>query len=158
MLFLFKDSLIIEINKKFIDDFLTKLKIYKLRSQVKIEEINDLSSFIILRSSKYHSMEQGSIITNSDYIEYIDPRNMKLGHRILLKNKFVDRITKNKDFELGDIKEYHRIMIQNLIPNSISDLVINKSLLLENNFDHINALDWDKGCYIGQEKYSSHEI
>ena len=42
-------------------------------------------------------------------------------------------------------------MIQNLIPNSISDLVVNKSLLLENNFEHINALDWDKGCYIGQE-------
>ena len=27
----------------------------------------------------------------------------------------------------------------------------NKSLLLENNFDTINAIDWDKGCYGGQE-------
>ena len=42
-------------------------------------------------------------------------------------------------------------MIKNLIPNSINDLIINKSLLLENNFDHINALDWNKGCYVGQE-------
>ena len=27
----------------------------------------------------------------------------------------------------------------------------NKSLLLENNFENINAIDWDKGCYVGQE-------
>ena len=42
-------------------------------------------------------------------------------------------------------------MTQNIIPNSTNDLIINKSLLLENNFDQINALDWNKGCYVGQE-------
>ena len=31
------------------------------------------------------------------------------------------------------------------------DLEINKSVLLEYNFDSINAIDWDKGCYVGQE-------
>ena len=43
------------------------------------------------------------------------------------------------------------LMIKNLVPDSINDLKINKSLLLENNFDAINAIDWDKGCYVGQE-------
>jgi hypothetical protein len=42
-------------------------------------------------------------------------------------------------------------MIRNLIPDSTKDLEINKSLLLENNFDSINAIDWEKGCYVGQE-------
>ena len=42
-------------------------------------------------------------------------------------------------------------MVQNVIPNSLKDLVVNKSLLLENNFEQINALDWEKGCYVGQE-------
>ena len=27
----------------------------------------------------------------------------------------------------------------------------NKSLLLENNFDNLNSISWDKGCYVGQE-------
>ena len=48
-------------------------------------------------------------------------------------------------------KEYQKIMVQNVIPNSLKDLVVNKSLLLENNFEQINALDWEKGCYVGQE-------
>ena len=42
-------------------------------------------------------------------------------------------------------------MLENLIPDSTQDLIVNKSLLLENNFDKINALDWEKGCYVGQE-------
>ena len=27
----------------------------------------------------------------------------------------------------------------------------NKSLLLENNFENLNSISWDKGCYVGQE-------
>ena len=42
-------------------------------------------------------------------------------------------------------------MIKNLVPYSTKDLKINKSLLLENNFEAINAIDWEKGCYVGQE-------
>ena len=41
--------------------------------------------------------------------------------------------------------------MKNLVPNSTTDLIENKSLLLENNFQNINAIDWNKGCYIGQE-------
>ena len=43
------------------------------------------------------------------------------------------------------------ILMKNLIPYSPEDLEENKSLLLENNFQNINAISWDKGCYVGQE-------
>ena len=42
-------------------------------------------------------------------------------------------------------------MIQNKVPYSVFDLQENKSLLLENNFDNINAISWTKGCFVGQE-------
>ena len=147
----FKDSFLIEINKKFFDDFIAKLKLYKLRSRIDIEEINYLTSLIIINKSDDNAPEEGLIISNDEYIEYVDPRDINLGHRILIKNELVDKLINSDQFILTDIKEYQKIMIQNLIPNSINDLVINKSLLLENNFEQINALDWDKGCYIGQE-------
>ncbi len=41
--------------------------------------------------------------------------------------------------------------MKNLIPFSPNDLFINKSLILENNFEKINAIDWKKRCYVGQE-------
>jgi len=46
---------------------------------------------------------------------------------------------------------YKEILMKNLVPNSADDLIVDKSLLLENNFDNLNAIDWDKGCYVGQE-------
>ena len=42
-------------------------------------------------------------------------------------------------------------MIKNLVPFSHYDLEENKSLLLENNFENLNSISWDKGCYVGQE-------
>ena len=41
--------------------------------------------------------------------------------------------------------------MKNLIPFAANDMVVNKSLLLENNFENLNAIDWEKGCYVGQE-------
>ena len=49
------------------------------------------------------------------------------------------------------IKDYNQKRIENFIPDSLLDLEINKSVLLEYNFDSINAIDWNKGCYVGQE-------
>ena len=50
-----------------------------------------------------------------------------------------------------NFKIYRELLINNLIPFSPEDLIVNNSLLLENNFDNINAIDWNKGCYVGQE-------
>ena len=37
------------------------------------------------------------------------------------------------------------------MPNPDLDLEIEKSFLIENNFEFINAIDFKKGCYVGQE-------
>ena len=37
------------------------------------------------------------------------------------------------------------------LPDGTKDMVVEKTILLEANFDALNGLDWDKGCYMGQE-------
>ena len=37
------------------------------------------------------------------------------------------------------------------VPDGSRDLVPEKSLLLESGFDELNGIDWQKGCYVGQE-------
>ena len=37
------------------------------------------------------------------------------------------------------------------VPDGSRDLVLEKSILLEAGFDELNGVDWQKGCYIGQE-------
>ena len=142
--FVFKhdDSFLIEIHQKYFDTFYNKLKIYKLRSDVEFSENTDLLSFIVFSENNL-SFSNSTILFN-------DPRNNNLGKKIFLNKKSQDqKIFFNlKELEYENYKE---ISMKNLIPHTPDDLIENKSLLLENNFQNINAIDWNKGCYIGQE-------
>ena len=131
-------SYFFEVNDKFYNNLLAKLKIYKLRSNIEIEEINEFFSYSIFNID-YDS--QHIILHN-------DPRNINLGKKLILKNKTLP--TGNNLEEINET-EYHEILISNKTPYSPIDLLENKSLLLENNFDNLNAIDWNKGCYVGQE-------
>jgi folate-binding protein YgfZ len=51
----------------------------------------------------------------------------------------------------ADFGEYDRLRLGLGIPDGSRDLVLDKSILLESGFDELNGVDWDKGCYIGQE-------
>ena len=127
-----------ETDKKFYKNLLAKLKIYKLRSEIQIEEINDLFSYSIFNINYNH---KSIILIN-------DPRNINIGKKLIVNNEIAI-----SDREINKISEtkYHEILIKNRIPYSPFDILENKSLLLENNFDNLNAIDWDKGCYVGQE-------
>jgi folate-binding protein YgfZ len=51
----------------------------------------------------------------------------------------------------GILSEWHYVRIKNNIPYPYNDLDKEKSFIIENNFEKINAIDFNKGCYIGQE-------
>ncbi len=133
-----KGNYFFETNKKFYINLLNKLKIYKLRSEINIEEVSDLYSYSTF-----------NLIYESDKIIFLnDPRNSNLGKKLILDHeiKIID-----SNIQKINETEYHEILIENTIPYSPFDILENKSLLLENNFDNLNAIDWNKGCYIGQE-------
>ncbi len=139
--FIFKkdDNYIIETHSLFYETLLKKLKLYKLRSKILINEITNLCSYSVF----------GDLNNNFNFIIFCaDPRNNKIGNKLICKSKD-SKILNN--FNEIDEKKYHEILIQNTIPLSHFDLVENKSLLLENNFENLNSISWDKGCYVGQE-------
>ena len=137
-----EDYYLLEINEKFFESFFAKLKIYKLRSKVEFKENIDLASFVFF--CKNHPPIGKNINL------YSDPRNVNLGTKAYLakKSNDLEMITNLRELSFDFYKEK---LMKNLVPNSPIDLIENKSLLLENNFQNINAIDWDKGCYIGQE-------
>ena len=134
-----KEKFVFELHDIFYEKFLQKLNMYKLRSNINIEEIETLYSFIIF----------GKLKTNNHYkILNLDPRNNNIGKKLI---QYDPSIKFNEEIIEIDEKKYHEILIQNKIPYSPFDLEKNKSLLLENNFNNINAISWTKGCFIGQE-------
>lgn len=139
--FIFKqdERYLLETHSFFYEKLLKKLNLYKLRSKVYIKEVYSLHSYSVFGDLQ---KDQDTLIFN------IDPRSTNIGLKLIhLKKdpKILDGF--------NDISEekYHEILIQNLVPLSHYDLEENKSLLLENNFENLNSISWDKGCYVGQE-------
>ena len=134
-----KEKYFFEVNDIFYENFLNKLNMYKLRSNINIEEIKLFYSFIIFRELE---------INNHYEILNFDPRNNNIGKKLI---QYDPLIKFNEKIIEIDEKKYHEILIKNKVPYSPFDLQENKSLLLENNFDNINAISWNKGCFVGQE-------
>ena len=139
--FIFKEDkkYLLETHSFFFEKLLKKLNLYKLRSKIHIKEVYNLYSYSVFGDLQ---KDQDTLIFN------IDPRNVNIGLKLIhLKKdpKILD------DFNNISEEKYHEILIQNLVPLSHYDLEENKSLLLENNFENLNSISWDKGCYVGQE-------
>jgi tRNA-modifying protein YgfZ len=138
-IFMKDERYLIETHFFFYEKLLKKLNMYKLRSKVHVNEVNNLYSYSVFGDLK---KDQDTFIFN------IDPRNANIGIKLI-------HLKKNPEIlnSLNEINEekYHEILIQNIVPLSHYDLEENKSLLLENNFENLNSISWDKGCYVGQE-------
>jgi len=106
----------------------THLKRYKLRSKVELS-IQD-------NQPVYALFDDGS----PDFVP--DPRHPKMGYRGLTRPNYMDEIA-------FDDYDQHRIALN--IPNGSRDMIPEKSTLLEFNIDKLNGIDFDKGCYMGQE-------
>lgn len=104
------------------ETLLKKLNMYKIRSAI---EINDQPMLKV-------------IVDDSTGI--IDPRNPIMCTRSLSKQDFPT-----------DRTSYDLLRIENFIPEGELDLIADKSFPLEYGLDQLNAIDYQKGCYIGQE-------
>ena len=143
-----------EINRY--QELLEKLNIYKLRNKIDFNINKNITIFSIYGSDyselildlEMNNIEGDTKKVNNNII-IIDPRNKNLGLRIYSNTdnslKKLDQIPYGTASEL----DYNRIQLT--VPNPAVDLEIEKSFLIENNFELINAIDFNKGCYIGQE-------
>ena len=133
------DHYLIEIHKKYYDNFIIKLKIYKLKSKINIKENNEIKSIILFSENKLQEI--------NNITSFKDPRHERIGTIMYLdENTLKSLLIEERNYNF-----YREILIKHLIPFTPVDLLENKSLLLENNFQNINAIDWNKGCYVGQE-------
>lgn len=70
-----------------------------------------------------------------------DPRHEKLGRRSFHK----------PDGDEKDFAEWDRLRISLTIPDGSRDMELERATLLESRIDKLNGIDWQKGCYMGQE-------
>lgn len=122
------EKLLLECDSIRAEEIVKKLNFYKLRAQVKISKNEDLF-----------------VAQSFENVGLADSRCKNLGQRIYLEN------SAEKNFQIEDSAKYHATRIANKIPEGELDLFYEKSIILEFGFDELNAIDYQKGCYVGQE-------
>jgi folate-binding protein YgfZ len=149
------ESLYLDCERKRAADLVARLTAYKLRSKVTIENATDRFRVIALLGDGPHDSEalhgfEGRGGPFASGVCYVDPRYAGVGARGLLPASGLNELL-DADFNEQEPEYYERLRIYYGLPDGSRDLQVEKSLLLEANFDHLNAIDWNKGCYVGQE-------
>ena len=129
---------------------------YKIRSKVKIK---DLSSKFVVGVISFENFEdlQKEIGQKESTLEYrespvfVDPRNINLGARIISRLEKIYLTIKKLKLKISKSKFYSKRAFHIGIPIEGLTNLQNKLFGLEINFEKLNAIDFKKGCYVGQE-------
>ncbi|MCK1714468.1 MULTISPECIES: folate-binding protein [unclassified Bradyrhizobium] len=136
---------LIDCPKALADTLATKLKFYKLRAKVVVENLSDELGVL--------AAWDGKLATQPD-LSFADPRNEELGYRILIPEDLKQKLSDLIGAELVDAAAYeaHRIALG--VPRGGLDFMYSDAFPHETNMDRLAGVDFDKGCYVGQEVVS----
>ncbi len=136
-------------------DLARRLKLYKLRAQVTIEAREDLAVAALFGATALEILglpaEPGRTAAFGGGFAFVDPRLADLGARAILPKESAGKILDDAGFTPGSLADYDALRIAAGAPDGSRDLEVEKSTLLESGFDELHGVDWDKGCYMGQE-------
>jgi len=146
----------IDCEKSQSEEIFKQLNLYKIRSKV---EILNLSNEFVVASfgyEKYLSIDGSKDILGFT-IRYredpiiLDPRNKNLGARLIINLEKLYLSLKKLELKDSNIEDYYNQSHKlGIVPKNLNKLK-NKLFGIECNFEELNAIDFKKGCYVGQE-------
>jgi hypothetical protein len=154
-----KDSYLVECEKKSTTAIIKLLNFYKLRSKVDFIDLSEKYATAIISLEKFKeingsNLSKGSTTSYGEDPVYIDPRNEKLGAKIISKLENIHLAIKKLNLKITDKEKYYSKSFELGIPQINLDKLKEKIFGIENNLDELNGIDFKKGCYVGQENTS----
>ena len=151
-----KSGYFLDCEKSQCEDLFRQLNLYKIRSKVEILNLSNEFVVACFEYEKYLSMEGAKDILGFTF-KYredpiiLDPRNRKLGARLIINLEKLYLSLKKLDLNSDKIENYysksHKLGI---VPKDLNKLQ-NKLFGIECNYEELNGIDFKKGCYVGQE-------
>ena len=136
-------------------DLKRRLSMYRLRAKLSLDELPDLAVAAVFGENACAALglpeQAGAARSFGEGVALVDPRLAALGARAILPRGEIREALAGAGLAETDIAAYDRHRLALGVPDGSRDLVIEKSILLESGFDELNGVDWQKGCYIGQE-------
>ena len=149
-------GLLIDCEADRLDDLKRKLTMYKLRSKVDlIDRSEDFCVAALIGDDVADALEldvrEGLAKDFLGGVVFIDPRLAAIGGRAVIPQSEAQASLDKAGFPAGSLDEYETARLHLGLPDGSRDMIVDKAILLENGFNELNGVDWDKGCYMGQE-------
>jgi len=154
-----KKGYFIDCEKTQIDELFKQLSLYKLSYNVQILNLSNEFAVATLSHEKFISIE-GSRDELGFTLKYeedpilLDPRNKELGARLVINLEKLNLSLKKLELKSINQDEYYNLSFNLGIVQKNTDRLKNKLFGIECNFEELNAIDFKKGCYVGQENTS----
>jgi folate-binding protein YgfZ len=122
-----------------------KLGFYKLRAKVSVENLSDSLGVL--------AAWDGDPALKPD-LAFADPRNAALGWRILVPEELAPKAAGLIGAEMVDSGAHEAHRVASGVPRGGLDFIYGDAFPHETNMDRLHGVDFDKGCYVGQEVVS----
>ena len=151
-----KNGYIIDCELNQIDELIKRLNIYKLNSKIEILNLSNEFQVAVVSNEKFLTLDnskdiEGYTTTYRNDPFLVDPRNKKLGVRVIINLEKLYLSIKKLKLSLSDPKNYYELSHKLGIAQVNMKKLQEKAFGLECNFEKLNGIDFKKGCYVGQE-------
>jgi folate-binding protein YgfZ len=150
------EGFLLDCDNIFKEELIKHLSKYKLRSKVEIKDLS--SSYVVGVTSEEKFKEiQNEVGAKEKTILYrespyfLDTRSAKLGARILSSLEKLHLTIKKLNLKIVDKSNYLKTAHAEGVPIQGIKNLQDSLFSLESNFEELNAIDFKKGCYVGQE-------
>ena len=150
------DGYFLDCSEEFVGELKVFLEKYKLNSDVEIKDISGEYVVGIISNEKFEEIKKEENKTTQTIIYrsspfFQDPRSKKLGSRVLSNLEKLYLTIKKLSLKIEDGSDYFNNAHEAGIPIKNLKKLQNNLFGLEANFEELSAIDFKKGCYIGQE-------
>ena len=151
-----KNGYLLDCDNIFTNEIINYLSKYKLRSKIELSNISKDYVIGLINSEKFLDIQKNENKTG-DTIEFrgsplfLDPRNKNLGARIVSSLEKLHLTIKKLNLKIIKPDTYFAKAHSLGIPIKGIENLKDQLFGLEANFEELNAIDFKKGCYIGQE-------
>jgi folate-binding protein YgfZ len=142
------DHYFLDCPRALVPTLVQRLNFYKLRAKVIVEDLSETLGITAI-------WDGGSAKRLG--LCYVDPRLPALGSRCMLSTHIQANAAADIGATLVDAADYeaHRIALG--VPRGGSDFIYNDAFPHEADMDQLGGVDFDKGCFVGQEVVSRME-
>ena len=139
-----------------IADLERRLTVYRLRAEVTLDDLSEAYDVVALfgagaLETAGLAPEAGRAAPLGGGLAYVDPRLAAAGARAVVPAGNAVAAFEGLGYAAADATAYDRWRLVLGLPDGSRDILIEKSFPLECGFDELNGVDYEKGCYIGQE-------